>query len=76
MYSVSNLTDMTPQTALQKAISLAGGHSAVAKHFKIERTAPYQWKVAPPKRAAKLAELTGNKITKEQLRPDIFGEAA
>lgn len=67
---------MTPEAALSKAIRLAGGHAAVAKRFNIQRTAVYQWKVAPLDRCKGIEEATGGAITRADLRPDHFDPPA
>jgi len=63
---------MTPHEALAKAITLAGGHRALADKLGINRTAIYQWKVAPLERAKAIEEATAGQITRAQLRPDHF----
>jgi DNA-binding transcriptional regulator YdaS (Cro superfamily) len=63
---------MTPQEALAKAITIAGGHRALADKLGINRTAIYQWKIAPLERAKGIEEATGGQVTRAQLRPDHF----
>lgn len=64
---------MTPQEALNKAIELAGGKVAVSEHFGIKLPAVYQWEKAPANRVLGLEELTRRKVSRHDLRPDIFG---
>lgn len=64
---------MTPQEALSKAIELAGGKKPVAEYFRIKLPAVYQWEVAPPNRVLDLEALTRRKVSRHDLRPDIFG---
>lgn len=66
---------MTPEAALSEAIRLAGGHAALAERFGINRTAIYQWKVAPLKRCKGIEEATNGAVTRAQLRPDHFDDA-
>lgn len=64
---------MTPQEALNNAISKAGSHTALADHFGIAPAAITQWKKAgvPANRVLGLEELTG--VSRHDLRPDVFG---
>ncbi len=66
---------MTPEEALIEAVRKVGGPAAVGRAFDppITRAAVSLWKVAPPGRCRRLAELTGGEITVHQLRPDVFG---
>jgi DNA-binding transcriptional regulator YdaS (Cro superfamily) len=64
---------MTPQEALNKAIEIAGGKVAVSEFFGIKLPAVYQWEKAPANRVLGLEELTRKKISRHELRPDIFG---
>ncbi len=64
---------MTPQTALQKAIeAVPGGAPAIARSLKIAKQAVYSWKQCPPTRVLAVEALTGGKISRSQLRPDIY----
>lgn len=63
---------MTPEKALQEAIELAGGKIALAQFLNIKLPAVYQWKRAPAARVLKIEEAARGKITRHQLRPDIY----
>lgn len=63
---------MTPEQALSKAIRLAGGPRAVAEAFDIFPEAVYQWKTAPAKRVLLLEELSGGKVRRWELHPDLY----
>lgn len=63
---------MTPQAALQKAIKLAGGQSALGRLLKIHRQAVAQWEKAPVERVLAIEHATGAQITRHDLRPDIY----
>jgi DNA-binding transcriptional regulator YdaS (Cro superfamily) len=64
---------MNPKEALQTAIRIAGGKSAAAEVLGISRQAIWKWDVAPVERVADLERLSKGKITRFELRPDIFG---
>lgn len=66
---------MTPEEALAKAIEIAGGPTVVGKAFDppISSQAVSQWKVAPPKRVKRLAELARGEVTEHDLAPELFG---
>ena len=58
------------------AIESAGGASAVARAFRLHRSAVYQWasRGVPANRAVALARLAGNGLRASDLRPDVFIE--
>lgn len=58
---------------LKKAIILAGGPANIARKLKITSQAISQWEVAPANRCIDLENMTNGKVTRHQLRPDIFG---
>lgn len=65
----------TQREALDRAIELAGGVIALAKHFNIDRQAVYGWKDrnrVPANRCADIELLTSGAVTAEMLRPDVF----
>lgn len=66
---------MTPQEALKVAISIAGGAGAAAAELKISRQAIWKWDVSPVERVAELERLSLGKVSRHELRPDIFGQA-
>lgn len=57
---------------LSQAISIVGGNSALARILGITREAVSQWDRCPAERVQAVAAATDNRITPEQLRPDIF----
>lgn len=63
---------MTPQIALQKAIKIAGGYSALGRRLKINRQAVSQWIKAPAERVLSIEEATGAQISRHDLRPDLY----
>ena len=62
--------------ALQHAIKVAGGVSALAKTLGINKQAVSSWRRCPPRRATAVEAATGGIVTRERLRPDVFGRAA
>lgn len=56
--------------ALQRAIAVAGGPSALADKLKISSQAVSQWKTCPQSRVLAVEEVTG--VTRSQLRPDLY----
>jgi DNA-binding transcriptional regulator YdaS (Cro superfamily) len=61
-------------TPLQRAIKKAGGVKKLAEALECSPPAIYQWDKVPVERAIQIERLTG--ISRQELRPDIFGEAA
>lgn len=67
---------MTPEQAKDAAIAAAGGVPAVAKAFRISAQAVWKWKAVPAERVLVLESMAGNRVTRFEMRPDVFGEAA
>lgn len=65
---------MTSSEALQEAIKLCGGEAELARYIGITVQAVGQWKVAPAARVLQIEAVTDGKVTRHQLRPDVFGE--
>lgn len=63
-------------TSLEKARKAAGGRKAdIASLLGISPAAVTRWgDVVPVNRAIELEQKTGGKVTRYDLRPDIFGE--
>lgn len=61
---------MSAQSALRKAIKIAGGQSALARKLGIRPQSVQQWKVAPLKRVKKVSDVTG--IPCKELAPEFF----
>lgn len=64
---------MTPKESMKKAIKIAGGGVVVAKAIGITPQAIYQWELCPPQWVLGLEGLSKNRVTRHDLRPDIFG---
>ena len=62
--------------ATERAIELLGGPAAAAKALDVTRTLPYYWLEqgrVPPERVLALEAATDARVTRYQLRPDVFG---
>ena len=62
--------------ALQHAIKAAGGVSALARALGMNKQAVSAWRRCPPLRASAVEAATGGVVTRERLRPDVFGRGA
>jgi len=63
--------------AMKKAVKEIGGVSKTARELGVFRASVY-WALnhgCPPKFVLKVEELTGNKVSRYELRPDIYGPA-
>jgi len=67
------MDDAAAISPIELAISLAGGASALSRHFEITPQAVLQWKKCPADRVLDVERITG--ISRHELRPDIFGAA-
>ena len=65
-------------TALSKAFTLFGSQAKLARALNIAPMAVSKWKTngVPPERALEIERLTSGAITRQDLRPDLFGLAA
>lgn len=62
-------------SALKKAIEEAGGVAGLARHLGVTTQAISQWDQVPPRRVIAVEEATGGKVSRYELRPDIYGLA-
>lgn len=66
--------------ALQRAVELAGGQAELARLIggKVRQAHIWNWlhrdHRIPGERAVQIEEATKRKVTREQLRPDLFGK--
>ena len=58
--------------SLQRAITIIGGPAAVGRLFAITSQAVSQWDIAPYNRVLELERATKGKVTRNDLRPDIY----
>lgn len=58
--------------ALKRAVKIAGGLSALALRLGITPQAVSQWERVPAKRVLSVERATGGRITRNQLRPDLY----
>jgi DNA-binding transcriptional regulator YdaS (Cro superfamily) len=61
---------------LLRAIEIAGGPAALGAFLGISHAAVAQWKRCPAERAIQLEQATGGQVTRQELRPDLYPEAA
>jgi DNA-binding transcriptional regulator YdaS (Cro superfamily) len=60
---------------IQKALAAAGGRKTdLAKLLGITPSAISQWARVPYRRALQIEARTLGRVTREELRPDVFGE--
>lgn len=63
-------------TPIQKVLNIAGGVSAISDELNISVQAIYKWvkkNKAPANRCIELESLVKQKVTRYELRPDVFG---
>jgi hypothetical protein len=65
------LEAMTNQDIVEMVIETAGGMGPLARALGIKFQSIQKWKKIPAERVAAVEEVTG--ISREDLRPDIFG---
>lgn len=58
------------------AARCVGGVTRLAEKLGIKRPALYQWKRVPAERVLQIESATSGQITRHQLRPDLYPEAA
>lgn len=54
------------------AIQAAGGVNALARLLNIAASSISEWKQVPPKRVLQIERLTGNRVRRSQMRPDLY----
>lgn len=59
-------------TALENAITAAGGTAALARTINVTPQAISQWERVPAERVIAVEEATGGKVTRSDLRPDLY----
>lgn len=64
--------------AIDRAIEIVGGQSELSRCCGVKPQAVQQWKASgrvPATRVLVVERATGGKVTRHELRPDVFGEA-
>jgi DNA-binding transcriptional regulator YdaS (Cro superfamily) len=63
--------------AIKRACELAGGQTGLARRLKVSQGLVWQWVAGrlpvAAKRCLPIEDATGGKVTRYQLRPDVFG---
>lgn len=71
---------MTPLEALEKAVAIAGGQSALARKSGLSQPRIWYWlrkrRACTAEAAHPIERATGGRVTAGQLRPDLFGRGA
>jgi DNA-binding transcriptional regulator YdaS (Cro superfamily) len=60
---------------VQKAVNLVGGQTALAKLVGVKQAHVWKWlrmEKIPAERAIEIERATGGRVTRQELRPDIF----
>lgn len=60
------------KSPLDCAIEIVGGPAALARAIGVSPQAISQWKRAPIRRVLDIEKATGAKVTRSELRPDIY----
>jgi len=61
---------------LNKVVEIMGSQGEIARKLGISSQGVAQWDFCPPNRARQLEYLTKRKVTRYQLRPDVFGDGS
>jgi len=69
---------MNNSNALKKAVTVFGSQAALAKAIGVSPMTITQWKARgiPAERCLDIERATDGKVTRLDLRPDLFGQAA
>ena len=57
---------------LKHAAGYVGGMAILTKELGISRTAPYQWQQVPVGRVLQIEALTGGRVSRHTMRPDLY----
>ena len=60
----------TPEKALETAVKIAGGFTALGRKLHISGEAIMQWETVPPRRVLAVERVTG--VSRFLLRPEIY----
>ena len=58
---------------VRKAAEIVGSVRRLAKKIDVYRGSLYQWNEVPATHVDELVEATGGKLTREEIRPDLYG---
>lgn len=65
--------DTDPETPFARALRLVGGPTKMAEAIGVKRPSVYKWfRQVPGERAIAIEKATGGKVTRHQLRPDLY----
>lgn len=66
---------MNTISALERTIAIVGGRAVLARELKISHQAVSKWlrkQAVPPKQVLNLERLTEGRVTRYELRPDLY----
>lgn len=70
----------TPKSPLDRAIELCGGQAALAREIGTKQQNVAYWRTAvkgvPAEMAQAIEDAVNGQVTRQELRPDVFGERA
>ena len=66
----------TMERAAKDAVKMLGGARKVAALYDLSVQAVYKWHQVPGNRVLEIEQATGGKVTRYEMRPDLFGESA
>jgi DNA-binding transcriptional regulator YdaS (Cro superfamily) len=61
-------------SALRRAIDTIGGFTVTARGLGIKPQAVAQWEICPGARVIPIERMTGGKVSRGELRPDLYPE--
>lgn len=67
---------MINEPAFKIAIRVAGGATAVARRLNLTRGAVSKWARCPAEHVLALEEMSGGRVSRHEIRPDVFGPDA
>ena len=69
---------MSKNKPVQKAVKIIGSVAKTAREMGVFRGSVYWWmeRGCPGEHVLKLEKLTGNKVSRYELRPDIYGPSS
>lgn len=74
-----NLQELTMLDTVKRAAEIVGGVPQLAKRLGCTRQALHQWDEVPRGRVLEIEEITGGRVNRHDLRPDLYpseGQAA
>jgi DNA-binding transcriptional regulator YdaS (Cro superfamily) len=57
---------------LKRASAHVGGMAALSRELGVARSAPYSWERVPAGRVLRIEEITGGRLSRHTMRPDLY----